>query len=167
MQEAPLEQTFQTKPSTSLSQIINLISAQKQTLFSKLTRFVPAWHFSCHLDLMQLRVSHPFAGKYYKPHQGFPYEFRRSSLTSPYNLSVARGWESKSVEEQQAQAVSTPSPVGSPLTPDQIASQRRRQGLMLSRQHVLQQLEAAQSPRHRELLQRALADLDAQLAQLG
>jgi hypothetical protein len=38
---------------------------------------------------------------------------------------------------------------------------------MLSRQHVLQQLEAAQSPRHRELLQRALADLDAQLAQLG
>ena len=34
---------------------------------------------------------------------------------------------------------------------------------MLSRQHILQQLEAAQNPRHREILQRALADLDKQL----
>ena len=79
---------------------------------------------------------------------------------------VARGWESKSVEEQQAQAVSAPGPVRPPLTPAQIASQRRRQGLVLSRQHVLQQLQAAQNPRHREILQSALADLDAQLAQL-
>ena len=52
-----------------------------------------------------------------------------------------------------------------PLTPAQIASQRRRQGLMLSRQYVLRQLEAVQNPRHREILQSALADLDAQLAQ--
>jgi len=78
---------------------------------------------------------------------------------------VARGWESKSVEEQQAQAVSIASPAKPPLTPAQVASQRRKQGLMLSRQHVLRQLEAVQSPRHREILQSALADLDAQLAQ--
>jgi len=78
---------------------------------------------------------------------------------------VARGWESKSVEEQQAQAVSIPSPAKLPLTPAQIASQRRRQGLMLSRQYVLRQLEAVQNPRHREILQSALADLDTQLAQ--
>jgi hypothetical protein len=37
---------------------------------------------------------------------------------------------------------------------------------MLSRQRVLQQLEAAQNPRHRDILQSALADLDAQLAHL-
>jgi hypothetical protein len=83
-----------------------------------------------------------------------------------YNFSVARGWESKSVEEQQAEAVSSPGPAPPLLTPAQIASQRQRQGLLLSRQHVLQQLEAAQNPRHRELLQRALANLDAQLARL-
>jgi hypothetical protein len=83
-----------------------------------------------------------------------------------YNFPVARGWESKSVEEQQAQAVSTPSPAKPPLTPGQIAIQRQRQGLLLSRQHVLQQLEAAQNPRHREILQSALADLDAQLTRL-
>ena len=79
---------------------------------------------------------------------------------------MARGWESKSVEEQQAQAVSNASPSGPPLTPAQIAVARRKQGLVLSRQHVLQQLEAAKNPRHREVLQNALADLDRQLAQL-
>ncbi len=36
---------------------------------------------------------------------------------------------------------------------------------MLSRQYVLRQLEAVQNPRHREILQSALADLDTQLAQ--
>ena len=85
-----------------------------------------------------------------------------------YNSRVARGWESKSVEEQQSQAVSSSSaPAKPPLTPAQIASQRQRQGLLLSRQHVLQQFEAARNPRHREILQNALADLDRQLAQLG
>jgi hypothetical protein len=79
---------------------------------------------------------------------------------------VARGWESKSVEEQQAQAVSNASPPGPPLTPAQIANARHKQGLVLSRQHVLQQLEAAKNSRHREILQNALADLDRQLAQL-
>jgi hypothetical protein len=78
---------------------------------------------------------------------------------------VARGWESKSVEEQQAEAA-TPPPAGPPLTPAQIASQRQRQGLLLSRQHVLQQLDAAQNPRHREILQSALTDLDMQLARM-
>jgi hypothetical protein len=79
---------------------------------------------------------------------------------------VARGWESKAVEEQQAEAVDPPSPGKPPQTPAQIAYQVHRQGLMLCRQHVLQQLEAAQNPRHREILQKSLADLDAQLARL-
>jgi hypothetical protein len=79
---------------------------------------------------------------------------------------VARGWESKSVEEQQAQMASSPSPAKPPLTPAQVCNQRQKQGLLLSRGHVLQQLEATQNPRHREILQTALADLDAKLAQL-
>jgi len=70
------------------------------------------------------------------------------------------------VEEQQAQAASTTGPAAPPLTPAEIANSRRRHGLMLSRQHVLQQLEAAKSPRHRQILQNALADLDRQLSQL-
>jgi hypothetical protein len=80
---------------------------------------------------------------------------------------VARGWESKSVEEQQSQAASTPLPAKPALTPAEIASQRQKQGLLLSRRHVIHQLETAQNPRHREILQNALADLDKQLAQVG
>jgi hypothetical protein len=79
---------------------------------------------------------------------------------------VARGWESKSVEDQQAQALSTPGPAKPSLTPAQIAVQRQRQSLLLSRRHVLQQLEAARNLRHREILQNALADLDSQIARL-
>lgn len=78
---------------------------------------------------------------------------------------MARGWESKSVEEQQAEAA-VPANTKPRLTLAEIAIQRRRQGLLLSRQHVLQQLEVAREPRHREQLQTALDDLDAQLAQL-
>lgn len=95
---------------------------------------------------------------------------RQNAVLTPnprkYNFIVARGWESKSVEEQQAQAVSAISPTRPPLTPAEVANARHKQGLTLSRQHVLQQLEAAKSPRHREILQNALAELDRQLAQL-
>lgn len=43
---------------------------------------------------------------------------------------------------------------------------RRRKALQLSRSRVLQQLKVSQNPRHREMLNHALADLEAQLAQL-
>jgi hypothetical protein len=79
---------------------------------------------------------------------------------------VARGWESKSVEQQQAEVIATPGPAKPVMSPSQVASERRRQGLLLSRQRVLQQLEAAQNSRHRQQLQSALADLDAQLARM-
>jgi hypothetical protein len=75
---------------------------------------------------------------------------------------MARGWESKSVEQQQEEAATAKSR-RAPLTAEQAAAAKRRQGLLLSRQRVLQQLEAASNPRHREMLQAALADLDAQL----
>jgi hypothetical protein len=79
---------------------------------------------------------------------------------------MARGWESKSVEDQQAQAISPARPPGPTLTPAQIGVERHRQSLLMSRQHVLQQLEAAQNPRHREILENALADLDSAIARL-
>ena len=42
---------------------------------------------------------------------------------------------------------------------------RRQQALRLSRSRVLQQLEVSHNPRHRDMLNQALADLEAQLAQ--
>lgn len=75
---------------------------------------------------------------------------------------MARGWESKSVEQQQEEATSKKEG-GVVLTPEQIAEQRRRQGLELSRQRILQQLQVACNPRHRQMLEAALAELDAKL----
>lgn len=75
---------------------------------------------------------------------------------------MARGWESKSVEQQQEEAA-TAKTRGAPLNAEQVANQKRRQGLLLSRQRILQQLKTASNPRHRQMLQAALADLDAQL----
>jgi hypothetical protein len=80
---------------------------------------------------------------------------------------MARGWESKSVEEQQAEAKATPSIRNRPVTPEDAEKSRKKQGLTLSRQRVLQQLQLAQKPAHREMLEKALADLDAQLSQLS
>ena len=76
---------------------------------------------------------------------------------------MARGWESKSVEQQQEEAKSSKKP-GRALTPEQIAQEQRRRGLELSRQRILQQLQVACNPQHRAMLEKALADLDAQLA---
>jgi len=76
---------------------------------------------------------------------------------------MARGWESKSVEQQQEEATSSTQKRGKPLTPEQIVEQQKRQGLELSRHRILQQLEVASNQQHRAMLEAALADLDAQL----
>jgi len=83
-----------------------------------------------------------------------------------YNCRVARGWESKSVEEQQSQAASSSQHSNQPLSAAEITRKRERERLLLSRKHVLGQLSSAHNPRHREMLQAALAELDARLARL-
>ena len=80
---------------------------------------------------------------------------------------MARGWESKSIEEQQSQAKSSPPKSGPRATPEETARHRQRQGLLLSRARVVQQLGAAQNAHHRQMLEDALRDLDTRLAQLG
>ena len=76
---------------------------------------------------------------------------------------MARGWESKSVEAQQAEASDTASKPRLKLTPEAAARCREQESLRLSRQNVLQQLQKTQNPRHRELLENTLADLDRKL----
>ena len=72
---------------------------------------------------------------------------------------MARGWESKSVEAQQADAAEKPGPNRVALTPPEAAREREFEGLRLSRQNILQQLECAHDPRHRRMLEEALAEL--------
>jgi hypothetical protein len=81
---------------------------------------------------------------------------------------MARGWESKAVEDQvqEAQSKDNRSNKGQ-LTPTDIELNRQREVLVLSRTRVQRELESSQNPRYKEQLTRALADLDAQLADLS
>jgi len=49
------------------------------------------------------------------------------------------------------------------MSPEEAARWREEESLRLSRQRVLQQIEASQSSRHRKLLEDSLADLDEKL----
>jgi hypothetical protein len=83
--------------------------------------------------------------------------------TYNYNDPVARGWESKSVEAQQAEASEKSTQPRPKMSAEAAAAFREKESLRLARQRVLQQLEASPNPRHRKLMQDALADLDAKL----
>ena len=80
---------------------------------------------------------------------------------------MARGWESKSVEAQQAEASESRAVPKTRLSPEERAKSQRREGLLLSRKHLAEQMAAAKNPRHRKMLADALAELDARLADLG
>ena len=78
---------------------------------------------------------------------------------------MARGWESKAVEAAQEEAAAGKN--GHSKEPSDPAARERkrlRDGLLLSRARVVHQLEGAQNPNHRKMLEQALADLDARLA---
>jgi hypothetical protein len=80
---------------------------------------------------------------------------------------MARGWESKSVEDQQAE-FSGNSGAANPSAPreeKEKASGRRR--LQLARTNVSNQLHLAQNPRYIELLTRELEELDRQISALA
>ena len=79
---------------------------------------------------------------------------------------MAQGWESKSVEEQQS-AAGAQVDSKQRLTPEQAARRQAREAVELSRRRVLQQLQAVENPRHRQMLEIALAELDERLARLG
>ena len=77
---------------------------------------------------------------------------------------MARGWESKAVEDQIAasedrRALATKRT----RTPDELARDSRREGLLLSRAKIVADIENARDDRHRAALQQALEYLDNQL----
>jgi len=80
---------------------------------------------------------------------------------------MARGWESKSVEEQQEAAARDRAArqAPAPTAADQTKAQQR-EGLRLARARTLASLQGACQPRHRAMLEQQLAHLDAQLSAL-
>jgi hypothetical protein len=82
---------------------------------------------------------------------------------------MARGWESKAVEAQREEAAAA-GPSGKPRPERSVEEQdrvRKREDLQLARKRVVADLAAARHPRHRELLERTLADLEKQIRALG
>jgi len=79
---------------------------------------------------------------------------------------MARGWESKSVEAQQADAAESRKEPKPRLTDEEAARVRRLEGLSLSRSRILQELEIAHAPCRREMLNAALSELDKQIHNL-
>jgi ribosome maturation protein Sdo1 len=82
---------------------------------------------------------------------------------------MSKGWESKSVEEQQAEAMAPKSVAAAEMTAEQRraeAEQKRRvQALEMQRERVLS--ERTSSPHRRSALELALATIEVELEQLG
>jgi hypothetical protein len=76
---------------------------------------------------------------------------------------MARGWESKSIEQQQEEMAERRKTPQAPLPAGQQERNRKRDGLLLSRERLTRQLQTAANPRHRQMLEQALAELDRQL----
>lgn len=76
---------------------------------------------------------------------------------------MARGWESKAVEDQIAAAEERKRGLQPLRTAAELERDSRRQGLLLSRAKILNDIEHAHDARHRAALQQALEYIDAQI----
>jgi hypothetical protein len=79
---------------------------------------------------------------------------------------MARGWESKSVEAQleEAERAAQENTAYRPLSPEMLARKQKCESLRLLRSRLLEQLQHARSDAQRRMLERALADLELELA---
>ena len=80
---------------------------------------------------------------------------------------MARGWESKSVEEQMDIAKEGGRKSEKhPLTDGEKKARRERDSLKLSRAYIVHQIEASTNERYTRSLQQALSEIDEKLAKL-
>ena len=79
---------------------------------------------------------------------------------------MARGWESKSVEAQMEEPL-VPSTTKPHLSPQQIEVLQRRETLILTKKKLQADLERSSNPRHQEMLQRAIEEVEKQLKAAG
>lgn len=79
---------------------------------------------------------------------------------------MARGWESKAVEDQIAASEERKSAVKRAPTAAELERESRRQGLLLSRAKIAGDIERARDDRHRAALQQALEYIDSQIDSL-
>jgi len=80
---------------------------------------------------------------------------------------MARGWESKSVEDQIGAAEAEKELGAKPhLSTDEREQRQHRQSLLLSRSQIISRLQVVTNPRYRIQLEKALEHLNDQLREL-
>jgi len=80
---------------------------------------------------------------------------------------MARGWESKAVEEQREDPAEVyPRKSRVARSSEERERMRKREELQLARKRIVADLASARHARHRELLERTLADLDERIRTL-
>ena len=80
---------------------------------------------------------------------------------------MARGWESKAVEDQIAASEDRKAAASKRArTSDELARESRRLGLLLSRAKIVGDMKKARDERHRTALRQALDYIDAQITSL-
>ncbi|MGB9178519.1 MAG: hypothetical protein WCB68_04660 [Pyrinomonadaceae bacterium] len=82
---------------------------------------------------------------------------------------MARGWESKAVEEQieAEERARAERAAREALSPEEHARRERLESLRLSRARTLDQLERATNRAHRQMLQRTLSALEKEIEDLS
>ncbi len=78
---------------------------------------------------------------------------------------MARGFESKSVADQQETALAAPRPAHERDLDPAVLQKKKR--LELSRADVVRHMESARAEGHRQVLKKALDALDRELKRLG
>jgi hypothetical protein len=80
---------------------------------------------------------------------------------------MARGWESKSVEDQIGEAEAKKDVRRKRrLTPGETEHLQRKEALLLERSRIIREMERAYMRRHLVVLERGLAHIEAELAKL-
>ena len=80
---------------------------------------------------------------------------------------MARGWDSKAIEDQQAAAEAEKQNQSKPaLTADERERRGRRDGLVLARARMRNDLASASDERYRAMLKQAIAHLDSEIGAL-
>ena len=92
---------------------------------------------------------------------------KHSTVAWRYNLYVARGWESKSVEDQIAERTTeSKEPSRNKPSRREIERKSKRDGILLARTRTVSAMESTRDGRYRALLQRTLEHLDSELEKL-
>jgi len=80
---------------------------------------------------------------------------------------MARGWDSKAVEDQQAAAEAEKlNRSKQPVSIEERERRARRDGLLLARAKLLNDLDSANDLRYRAMLEQAIAHLDGELGEV-